>query len=1095
MVVTILAILAMMIVPSMQNLYLHSRQTARNNIARSVFMAAQSALTNRYAQGDAFKNAYIGATSNTVDVSSIPDIPEPERTVNFANLRYLSTAQGAYDDNNALVQLLDPYMGDKEVLHNAILIEFNVLTGRVLSAFYSDDIAAQSVGYGAGSMYNVQVRTEAALEAGCVGYYGVDSTGEVIQPAPINAVKVVLVDDVDPNSETYGLLMAKCTLPQGYTDKFSFELTLEPQAGTPSRVAFTNDPTNTTAIQLSDIKMHLTLSIAMQNPYAIGARNIRILYEELLGEQVLTFFLDGADEALAIETNYPGVSCGFLSASFSATDGADTVTAFSNLKHAYYGGKVLGATENIYTVESVRHLNNVRLTPAGKFRQARAVEIKNYAGGADILFDPLCTAAAPFTGEYNGGNYRILGLHCAGGANAGLFGYIGVGGVVSYLCLDRGTTALSGTKYAGGIACVNAGTVNRCSVFSTAGVSTTAVGGVAGAIVAVNEAGGTVSYCYSGTNVTGNRAAGGIAGVNNGRITCCEVGTAAKGGALAAGCFPFCGSNLGGSANYHSPTLYAVANNSWSVEVLDPGGAAGGIAGSIESAGGKVQRCVNADEVKGGNTAKYTGGVVGKVDFSGATALNSVENSINAGSVFGAGTAGGVVGYLGGNIAGCYNTGTVNTHIAEYTDIYGADLSNEGRPRFYYVSGTENLSATGPNEFGGIVGCGAIGSSASYCYSIMYAGDRYGGAFGVMGGSIDRCYYRRSVYNATNTYYNGVSTVSTDTLRLTGRTLRTIFSGVTFHDGNAANGVGAFKYPFPYLIDADVLNDAFHRTPWRNVLESKGEIGLTNDANDVIHIRLLALPMETDFYIGNSVGYDLNNCIHFHIDQSDAWGTQTASRLITETGGAHRTFTAYRSDATEEEKLLGYKYAYHILTNWSDFATGTSTVRAQLYGGGSTSQSDLFDEETLRRPYGLSFQTVNDPTHGAYTYLEVSITDFGTQPTGTVRVLYTGSHAGSTATVDLDADNFATPATSYETAYAIFLAGGPDANKVSAPFSGGQGSHTGTALVWRDGAKYCVFLYGAEFGTNSLRKNSTFCASITFNGVTYDSTNDAIVGN
>ncbi|MGI6528775.1 MAG: hypothetical protein ACOX3J_03645 [Clostridia bacterium] len=72
-------------------------------------------------------------------------------------------------------RILDGYIMDTSVLNNAILIEYNIATGKVLSVFYSDKVDA--FGYGDGNFTDVENRTKEAREEKKIGFYGARTTG------------------------------------------------------------------------------------------------------------------------------------------------------------------------------------------------------------------------------------------------------------------------------------------------------------------------------------------------------------------------------------------------------------------------------------------------------------------------------------------------------------------------------------------------------------------------------------------------------------------------------------------------------------------------------------------------------------------------------------------------------------------------------------------------------------------------------------------------------------------------------------------------------------------------------------------------------
>ena len=119
-----------------------------------------------------------------------------------------------------------------------------------------------------------------------------------------------------------------------------------------------------------------------------------------------------------------------------------------------------------------------------------------------------------YTGTFDGGGHTLTGMTIDNGGNyVGLIGCLGSGGTVKNLTLKGAT--VSGNKNVGGIAGYNGagGTITACS--STATVSGTYVGGIAG----YNY--GTITACWSTATVTGSTA-GGIVGWNNsGAVIAC----------------------------------------------------------------------------------------------------------------------------------------------------------------------------------------------------------------------------------------------------------------------------------------------------------------------------------------------------------------------------------------------------------------------------------------------------------------------------------------------------------------------------------------------------------------------------------------------
>ncbi len=125
-------------------------------------------------------------------------------------------------------------------------------------------------------------------------------------------------------------------------------------------------------------------------------------------------------------------------------------------------------------------------------------------------FDPLGTWEQSFTGSFDGGAYVVTGLTIErpDRDNTGLFFEIPEGTTVERVGLEGLT--VTGKRYTGGLAGLNAGQVSQC--FTRGEV--TANGTVAGGLVAQNL--GTVSTSYSTASVAGERRGiAGLVGTNN----------------------------------------------------------------------------------------------------------------------------------------------------------------------------------------------------------------------------------------------------------------------------------------------------------------------------------------------------------------------------------------------------------------------------------------------------------------------------------------------------------------------------------------------------------------------------------------------------
>lgn len=163
-------------------------------------------------------------------------------------------------------------------------------------------------------------------------------------------------------------------------------------------------------------------------------------------------------------------------------------------------------------VESIESLQSLALVPTGNFFLTR--DIDAYAtvdwGAKSSMpgFSPIGTAAAPFNGILDGRGHRIFGLHVHRPDldGVGLFGHIGASGVVRGVGLDDVT--ITGGNQTGGLAGVNAGTVEQCYV--------------QGAVAGIQEVGGLVGNNSGSANETYGAAT--LDGVLPGGLVGADVG-------------------------------------------------------------------------------------------------------------------------------------------------------------------------------------------------------------------------------------------------------------------------------------------------------------------------------------------------------------------------------------------------------------------------------------------------------------------------------------------------------------------------------------------------------------------------------------------
>ena len=263
-----------------------------------------------------------------------------------------------------------------------------------------------------------------------------------------------------------------------------------------------------------------------------------------------------------------------------------------------------------------------------------------------------------YAGEFNGNGKFIYNLVVESDAsNVGFFGGLAEKAKVHNVKFANAqVTATCGAAYAGVIAGSSMGKIESCNVRSSQ-----VAGHYAGAIVGNNSV--QVNECNAlDVQVTATYAAGGIAGVNYGKIEYCTLSGHST--IVANGSSPRAGGIVGETAEQSGVTTSgrllkcavdgAIISATW----------AGGIAG--ENSFGIVAQCVANDVTvihQASNASSYLGGVVGYNTRGDVVASYSAYSTIGTEKLISA-AMGGIVGYnnnSSSNVYGCYST-----HVSGY---------------------------------------------------------------------------------------------------------------------------------------------------------------------------------------------------------------------------------------------------------------------------------------------------------------------------------------------------------------------------------------------------------------------------------------------
>ncbi|MBQ8085775.1 MAG: type II secretion system protein, partial [Lachnospiraceae bacterium] len=198
-VLTIMAIMMSGAVWGVTGWIAHYEYISSEQKARTIYMAAQSALSAAESRGtleDYMSD--LNKTGEIVKFAKNPGDPGldkaiygiPVETDNEGEIHeygYLAVNQGDYASgtDKALFKMLEPYVSDSEQLNASIVVEFDLTAKKVYSAFYS--AWSKSIQYDAskdcverGDFYiDVARRTPEFREGYQVGYYGADQVNVV----------------------------------------------------------------------------------------------------------------------------------------------------------------------------------------------------------------------------------------------------------------------------------------------------------------------------------------------------------------------------------------------------------------------------------------------------------------------------------------------------------------------------------------------------------------------------------------------------------------------------------------------------------------------------------------------------------------------------------------------------------------------------------------------------------------------------------------------------------------------------------------------------------------------------------------------------
>ncbi|MCL1862325.1 MAG: hypothetical protein FWF78_02030, partial [Defluviitaleaceae bacterium] len=490
------------------------RQTNRMNIARTLYLAAQNQLTQLRVTGgldDFVERANPdGEERRVIEQFNNPVVGwnDPEEIRDYVH--FISRAAGtpAYEDC-PVMELLGSVLVYNEITNDAVLIEFNIRTGVVLSAFYGDRFVSGHFVYNDDSPNGAFAGIGTAVRGAGYesiargrnrrqGFYGVSVTGQVAEG--INPLSVTIIDNhtgFAPLEGTVNKLFARAIIPPQYSLDM-FTLTLEQNGAAIGSVSF-------------DLSSYDWESDKLYTEYVTAD-----------GESLIVWILDLV-EGDTTEINY--ISEHSISTLGIAPDAfiramIDNDTrgshAVSFAAHPYFG---VGSANNQFVISSARHLFNIRFAQSGEFVQWDNIYL-NLAGSVVTNFEPI----PDFFGDFCGNGFNISSLSIdnfiRNEDDIGLFARTSFDSNVRNLTLVDPRIICSYRNNAGAVAGVLQGNISNVHVFGNEMISAASnVGGIVGtvsggelrdsafvstrrvALVSGNSAGGIVGF-YEGGSIS-----------------------------------------------------------------------------------------------------------------------------------------------------------------------------------------------------------------------------------------------------------------------------------------------------------------------------------------------------------------------------------------------------------------------------------------------------------------------------------------------------------------------------------------------------------------------------------------------------------------
>ena len=584
-VIAILAVLLTVSVPAVMSYIEAGRQANRESVARTLYLAAQNRLTGMKLSGglDGFSaEFYDGDELKAVSLVYTDGVVTPdagESAENRQYVRYISKSKGAAAADDPVVELLSPLVMDKSVFENAILVEYNIKTGVVLSVFYSDIIDGFSYSGTGGNEDVSGSRPYYEHAARRQGYYGVGSTGQMEK-----GTEPLVVNLYDGAGEVNGKatpLDLGGTEPERnvlYAEIFVHQSRIDSGKGVCLQLCAED---GTVLFQSAEVSLVSAPDSAQQ---ALSGTSPHIFYKDgaYASDDGYSRYVWVIDYVGGDMTATPGLSAGVkygaalsdykasvragVCAAGDAEVNARSVAALDPYYSEYYETAAGGVAAGACGIKSARHLYNMRYAPGADFVQLADVDMDGVtmaplgvkydarlASGTTVDYSGFTAASATssqseFSGSFTAAGHSVLDnmkIKAGGSDGSGLFGAIGAEGEVTGLIIRY--AGVQGDKSSGVVCGVNRGTVSAVTALDCTVSGTSGSGGIAGANS--GRITDVMFIHYAAAPSVGGSASGGIVAANSGTIARAYFLAVAPADASGTKCCPITCSQSGTAEN------------------------------------------------------------------------------------------------------------------------------------------------------------------------------------------------------------------------------------------------------------------------------------------------------------------------------------------------------------------------------------------------------------------------------------------------------------------------------------------------------------------------------------------------------------------